>query len=270
MKFFFYGLKEDVDEVKQFFNQNDDAKTIETSDIVVIVGGDGALLNEYIKEQLIKTKKPTLKIHHRHNSYKSLGFTMDVNLKNLETALLDIENNDYFPEQLRLIKVDANYRTFYAINDIAINSVIPNRSILMKTSLSSLTSPYDNDVLIATPKCTGIVVSTPHGSTAWNLALDGAVILEHDFDCMLLNFRESPMKPTHYAFSKKSYLNFEAKEDIVLTIDGKTCNVIDFKEPIRVQLAQETRIFNIRTKNTYESIDSKLQRYNKFQFQQVK
>jgi NAD kinase len=137
----------------------------------------------------------------------------------------------------------------------------------MKTYLES--QKYNDKTLIPTPKCTGILVSTAYGSTAWNVAVGGAIILEDNLDVMLLSFRESPLKPSHFVLSDRVSLNAESKVPIVATIDGKLLEINDYEQKLTIRLSKKF-IAIIRTKNTYETVMSKLQRLTVFQFEQIK
>lgn len=264
--FIFFGREEDISVIKPFFEEFKSTSDISKATKGVVVGGDGSILSDSVKYPILENHLPVMKVHFRSNSYKSLGYTIDVNLGNIKSAVSDLKQGLYVTNNNRLLELDLNNKTLYALNDVAISSQL-SRSILMKTYLES--HKYKDQTLIPTPKCTGIMVSSSYGSTAWNLAVDGAITLEDNIDVMLLSFRESPLKPDHFILSSRVSINVESKVPIVAIIDGKFYPIDDFKQKITIQLSKKS-IPMIRTKNTYESITSKLQRLNAFQFEQVK
>jgi NAD+ kinase len=264
--FIFFGREEDISVIKPFFGTLNTTSDISEATKGVVVGGDGCILNDSVKYTILEKQLPVIKVHFRSNSHKSLGYTSDVNVNNIKTAISDLERGLYSFNKYRLLEVNLDGRSYYALNDIAINAKL-NRSIVMKTYLES--HKYKDNILIPTPKCTGILVSSAYGSTAWNVAVDGAVILEDNMDVMLLSFRESPLKPNHFVLSDRVSLNAESKVPIVATIDGKFQEINDYEQRITIKLSKKV-IAIIRTKNTYETITSKLQRLTAFQFEQIK
>jgi NAD kinase len=264
--FIFFGRDEDVSRIKPFFREFNSTSEISKATKGVVVGGDGCILNDSVKNRILENQLPVIKVHFRSNSYKSLGYTIDVNLHNIKTAISDLKKGLYVTTKNRLLELDFDSKTYYALNDVAISAQL-SRSILMKTYLVS--HKYKDQTLIPTPKCTGIMVSSSYGSTAWNLAIDGGITLEDDIDVMLLSFRESPLKPDHFILSSRVSLNIESKVPIVAIVDGKFYAIDDYEQKIKIQLSKKS-IPMIRTKNTYETITSKLQRLTAFQFEQIK
>jgi NAD kinase len=264
--FIFFGRDEDVLRVKPFFAEFKSTSDISKATKGVVVGGDGCILGESVKYAILERQLPVLKVHFRSNSFKSLGYTIDVNLGNIEAAVSDLRAGLYVTTKNRLLELDADNKIFYALNDVAIVSQL-SRSILMKTYLES--HKYGDRTLIPTPKCTGVMVSSSYGSTAWNLAVDGGITLEDDIDVMLLSFRESPLKPSHFVLSSRVSVVLESKVPLVAIVDGKYHPIDDYERMVRIQLSKKS-IPMIRTKNTFESITSKLERLTAFQFEQVK
>jgi NAD kinase len=185
---------------------------------------------------------------------------MDVNLKNLETALKDIDDGKYFIQTVRLIEVDINGLIYYALNDVANCSAIPNSTLITKVIING-------KIVMPTPKCTGIIISTSYGSSSWILSSNGAVIVEDDYECLCLAYRESSLKPHNFIISENSTIKISSKRDMMLAVDGE--NIPVFAEtPISVCLSG-ANINMLRTTNTYEGIIQKLNRLTKFQYDQV-
>jgi NAD kinase len=264
--FIFFGREEDISVIKPYFRDFEITSDVSKATKGVVVGGDGCILNDSVKYPILQSQLPVIKVHFRSDSFKSLGYTMDVNVGNIKTAISDLENGLYLITKNRLVELNLDGRVYYALNDVAINAKL-SRSILMKTYLES--HKYKDNTLIPTPKCTGLMVSSAYGSTAWNLAVDGAIVLEDDVDVMLLTFRESPLKPDHFVLSDRVSLIVESKTPLVAIVDGKFYDIDDFEQKISVKLSEKI-IPTIRTKNTFETITSKLERLTAFQFEQIK
>jgi NAD kinase len=264
--FIFFGREEDIAQIKPYFKEFDITSDISKATIGVVVGGDGCILSDSVKYPILQNKLPVIKVHFRSNSSKSLGYTIDVNASNIKTAISDLERGLYVVTKNRLLELKLEGRTYYALNDVALIAKL-NRSLLMKTSLEF--HKYKDSTLIPTPKCTGLMVASAYGSTAWNLAVNGTIALEDNIDVMFLTFRESPLKPDHFVLSDKVSLSIESKGPIVAIIDGKFHEINDYEQRISIKLSKKY-IPTIRTKNTFETITSKLHRLTLFQFEQVK
>ena len=252
------GIKDDVETVDERIRKRleYDPKNYQ---FLVVVGGDGALLDENIKKESLK--KPVLRVHYRKKSKKSLGYTADVNMKNLDKAIDDLNKGRYNLEEERLIDCFINKEySGSAINDVAIEGVRHASNILFKTTIKT-----NDDYLeyLPTPKCTGAVVSKAYASPAWNLSLDGPIVL--DVDLFIINFREAPMKPEHYICSGDDTILLELFDDTIVKIDRleKTANSGSLMELKK----SDKGIKFIRTENTRESLMSKILRHNKFQLE---
>jgi NAD+ kinase len=262
----FFGRDEDISLIKPFFKDFEVTSEISKATKGVVVGGDGSILSDSAKYPILQHQLPVIKVHFRSNSYKSLGYTIDVNIKNIKAAISDLKNGQYTTINNRLLELQLKETTYYALNDVAISAKM-HRSILMKTYLKS--HKYKDQTLIPTPKCTGIMVSSSYGSTAWNLAIGGPITLEDNFNLMLLTFRESPLKPDHFLLSDKVSIIVESKVPLVAIIDGKNQEINDYEEQVTIKLSKKF-IPIIRTKNTFETFNSKLQRLTAFQFEQIR
>ena len=239
-------------------------------DVLLVVGGDGVILDPEIKAEALK--RPVLRVHHRPNSLKSLGFAADVNLSNLEQALKDLKEGDYSFEDVGLLKcrvVDGGVESpvGFALVDVDVEAHRRGSCIMFRTVVRR---PDGSEERLPTPKCTGAVVTGPYGSTAWNLALGGPVAVDPEFRCLLVNLREAPVKPDKFLASGDCRIEITVLEDAVVKMDrdelalrkGQTLAVgTDDEDPCRVRF--------VRTLHTRESLMDKLLRFSRFQYGRV-
>jgi len=136
--------------------------TVEKADVILVLGGDGFMLHV-----LHKYMELGIPIYGMNRG--TVGFLMnDYNNKNLTQRL-----NNAKPQILYPLKMDT--RTVYGKKHkaLAINEV----SLLRETrQAASLEVSIDGKVRIPEMSCDGILVSTPAGSTAYNLSVHGPII----------------------------------------------------------------------------------------------
>ena len=133
----------------------------EKVDFLVSVGGDGTLLSVVRKSYYYK--KPVLGIN-----LGTLGFLTDISMNELEKFLIDFTNKNYRIDNRMMIKGTLNLNSFVAFNDI----VITRKSI---SSMIKIDAKID-DKHFNSYYGDGVIISTPTGSTAYNLSVGGPIL----------------------------------------------------------------------------------------------
>ena len=133
----------------------------EKVDFLVSVGGDGTLLSVVRKSYYYK--KPVLGIN-----LGTLGFLTDISMNELEKFLIDFTNRNYRIDNRMMIKGTLNLNSFVAFNDI----VITRKSI---SSMIKIDAKIDNKHFNSYYG-DGVIISTPTGSTAYNLSVGGPIL----------------------------------------------------------------------------------------------
>jgi len=134
----------------------------EDADIIVALGGDGFMLHT-----LHEYKSGSVAFYGMNRG--SIGFLMneyepDVLLERLE----DAEPVDLHPLQMTVTRADGTVETALAINDI---------SLLRQTQQAAKIRIVINGVTrLEELICDGILVSTPAGSSAYNLSAHGPIV----------------------------------------------------------------------------------------------
>ena len=135
-------------------------------DILIILGGDGTLL--HIAAEAARYSIPVIGINLGH-----LGFLTELTENEAEEALERIISGSIVVENRLMLKaclvkngVNQGYR--YALNDVVINKNSLDRVLHL--------SAQANDEFITTYKADGLIISTPTGSTAYNLSAGGPLV----------------------------------------------------------------------------------------------
>jgi NAD+ kinase len=146
--------------------ENNDFSVSEDIKWIVVLGGDGTLLGASRK-------------YGRHNipilgvNLGGLGFLTSIPLDKLyPLAEMLLENNLEIEERLMLeTKVERNEREvfkFQTLNDVVINKGALARIIDLDV--------FINDEFLTTFRSDGLIISTPTGSTGYNLAAGGPIL----------------------------------------------------------------------------------------------
>ncbi|MCM1575704.1 MAG: NAD kinase [Bacteroides sp.] len=141
-------------------------ETEEEIDFALSVGGDGTFL--YSASQVIAKNIPILGINCGH-----LGFLTEVQTCNSNQICEQLVNNQYTIEQRSLLCVNTlgggHAETPFALNEIAV----------MKQELSSMITVevWLNNQPLHAYKADGLLISTPTGSTAYNLSVGGPLMV---------------------------------------------------------------------------------------------
>ena len=137
----------------------------ETSDILVCIGGDGTLIS--LARRSYKYHKPILGIN-----AGTLGFLADINPSEVEEFIDKLYSGEFRIDERMMIKGilkgKSEERVFYSFNDIVISR--PSISKMVKVDA------YIDKKWFNTYYGDGLIISTPTGSTAYNLASGGPVI----------------------------------------------------------------------------------------------
>ena len=154
------------------------AEQLPQADVAISLGGDGTFLATVM--WVAQRGLPILGINSGH-----LGYLTATSLDQSEEAIRRLMSGDYTIEPRTMLQVagsDIDTPHPFALNEIAILRQDTSSMIEMDTRLRG--------TLLTTYKGDGLVVSTPTGSTAYNMSVGGP-ILEPTTSCMIL----SPVSP---------------------------------------------------------------------------
>lgn len=153
----------------------------ESVDCLISLGGDGTMLDT---ATLIRDKAiPLLGIN-----FGRLGFLATIGKDEMHHAVESLVGRTYHIDQRSLIHVDANIPLFeeapFAMNELVVH----------KTENASMIKVhcYINGEFLNTYWCDGLIVSTPTGSTGYNLSCNGPILFPDS-----ASFAITPIAPHH-------------------------------------------------------------------------
>jgi len=141
---------------------NEESEAIQKSDVIIAIGGDGTMLHT---AHLVKKRgTPVLGI----NTGK-LGFMANIQPEKIEDALWLISKKKYTLDKRYMLKANTSEgRIYYALNEFLFSKKD-------SSSMITLEVHYDGQ-LINHYWADGLIVSSPTGSTAYNLSAGGPIV----------------------------------------------------------------------------------------------
>ena len=218
-------------------------KMCENVDFLVSLGGDGTLIS--VARRSYKFDKPILGI----NAGK-LGFLTDTNPDNIEEFLDKFLKGKYRIDERMVIEVTHKQNKLYAFNDVVISKDVISSMICIDadTNESHLNRYYGD----------GLIISTPTGSTAYNLSAGGPVVYPLTEGFILTpicphSLTQRPLiLPSHFEIELKTNENV-AK----LIIDGQ--EIFDMKGKIKIKKARNpAKLIHRLERNYFEVLREKL------------
>lgn len=137
-------------------------RAVQNADIIIAMGGDGTMLHtaHLVKEM----QKPLLGI----NTGK-LGFMANIQPSQIEEALQCVEKKEYRLDKRQLLKANTeDGKQYYALNEFLFSRKDTSTMINLEVEYDgSFINHYWAD---------GLIISSPTGSTAYNLSAGGPII----------------------------------------------------------------------------------------------
>ncbi len=186
-----------------------EAEMCALADFLVVLGGDGTILGIAKDAALYET--PIMGIN-----LGRLGYLTDVEKTDAIEALNKVLRNDYKIENRMMLTATVHF----ASSNTEKQATVLNEVCVSKGTSARLieTKVHVNDDYIDTYKSDGFIVSTPTGSTAYNLSAGGP-ILKPDIELIAL----TPICP-HTLYSRPSVVS---GDDIIkLTIEEEHVEVV--------------------------------------------
>ena len=225
-------------------------------DLVLLLGGDGTLLGMADRIAKAGLEVPILGVN-----FGGLGFMTEVTYDELY-ASLEAALAGTAPVESRLmlravIERDGQSRAeHYVLNDVTVTGGSLSRVVEFAVSVGG--------EFVARFHADGIIVSTPTGSTAYNLSAGGPIV-HPAVHALVLN----PIAP-HTLTNRPLVIPASADvlvqphprgdgSEVYVTFDGQAGERLDFSDTVRVQqAARPARLVRARNRSYYQVLREKL------------
>jgi NAD+ kinase len=221
-------------------------------ELIVVLGGDGTLIS--VARQVGALRIPILGVN-----LGSLGFLTEVTLDELYPTLERVLRGDFAVSNRMMLKAvvrrgGQEIGQYRVLNDVVINKGALARIIDMEV--------WVDDAYLTTFKADGLIIATPTGSTAYNLAAGGPIIYP-GLHCLVI----SPICP-HMLTNRpiivadESVIRIEVKfqdEDVAFTADGQVGMPLQGGDVVELRKSKSiTRLIKSPSKDYFEVLRAKL------------
>jgi NAD+ kinase len=228
----------------------------EASDLIVVLGGDGTLIGMADRIATAGADVPILGVN-----FGSLGFLTEITLPELYPALESVlagtaEIEDRIMLRSRTLRNDDVHADCLALNDVVITKGALSRIIDLAVAI--------NDRPAMRVRADGLIVASPTGSTAYNLAAGGP-ILHPEVDALLL----TPIAP-HMLTNRPIVIPASSEvsvrpvmsgpqEEVFVTFDGQSGHPVQAGDVISICRADRPmRLVRASTRTYFDVLRQKL------------
>jgi len=200
-------------------------------EMVIVLGGDGTLLS--VARMVWNHGIPILGVN-----FGGLGFLTEISLEEIYPVLERVLQGDYGTNPRDVLKASVVRRgqplaEFTVLNDAVINKGALARIIELEITI--------DEEYLTTFQSDGMIISTPTGSTAYNLSAGGPIVYPS-----LHNLIITPICP-HTLTNRPIVIPNDVRvrailkskqEEVTLTLDGQQGFPLEFEDVVEVQKAE--------------------------------
>jgi NAD+ kinase len=224
-------------------------------DMVLVLGGDGTLLGMADRIGEAGLSIPILGVN-----FGSLGFLTEVTLPELYPSLdAAVSGRAHIEERLMLrtttMRQSSPHATHIALNDVVVTKTARSRLIDLSVSIG--------DEFVTRVKADGLIIATPTGSTAYNLAAGGPIV-QPSVDALIV----TPIAP-HTLTNRPIVIPsssavrvqplMDDRDEVFVTFDGQAGYQLQAGDELRVCRAERSlRLIRPSTRSYFEVLREKL------------
>jgi NAD+ kinase len=220
-------------------------------DLVVVLGGDGTLLSV---ARALDPGVPILGVN-----LGNLGFLTEIGRADLYPALVHVLAGRFHTDARTLFDVERRSDSRAAERFRVLNDAVVTKSALSR--IIELTIEVDGH-LIARYRSDGLIISTPTGSTAYNLSAGGPIVHPQLPVAVLTPIcpHALSLRPIVVPGSSRIEVTLETqREEVFLTLDGQEGTELGYHETVAVtESAAAVHLVKISDRSFYDNLREKL------------
>lgn len=202
-------------------------------DLILVLGGDGTMIAT--ARLMGDAEVPVLGVN-----YGGLGYLAEFRIEELYSALESILSGNYRLDQrvmldVALVRADENVTRNRVLNDVVINKSALARIIEIEA--------YLNHQFVNSFRADGLIVSTPTGSTAYNLSAGGPVIYPSMNAVVITPICPFTLSNRPIVVPDDAVIELclkTDKEDVALTLDGQVGFPLKVEDRVVIRKSQTT------------------------------
>ena len=221
-------------------------------DLILVLGGDGTMIAT--ARMLGNSEVPVIGVN-----YGGLGYLAEFRIEELFTALESILAGDYKLEERVMLTVELRRGDELVTKNRVLNDVVMNKSALARIIEIET---YLNDQFVNSFRADGLIVSTPTGSTAYNLSAGGPIIFPTMNAVVITPICPFTLSNRPIVVPDDSLIEVRLmteKEEVALTLDGQVGFPLQVGD--RVVIRKSSAAFNLmqpKNRNYFDVLRNKL------------
>jgi NAD+ kinase len=221
-------------------------------DLMLVLGGDGTMIAT--ARMIGDTEVPVLGVN-----YGGLGYLAEFRIEELYVALESILSGNYRLDKRVMLAVELLRGDEHVTRNRVLNDVVINKSALARIIEIEA---YLNQQFVTSFRADGLIVSTPTGSTAYNLSAGGPVIFPSMNAVVITPICPFTLSNRPIVVPDDAVIELRLKtqqEDVALTLDGQVGFPLKVEDRVVIRKSRAT--FNLvqpTNRNYFEVLRDKL------------
>lgn len=235
-------------------------KMASEAEFAIVLGGDGTIIRAC--KQLYGTDIPVLGINFGH-----IGYLTECGPENAIEAIDKLVSREYKIENRIMLSGEVVRDNSTVCSFIALNEAALNRATLMRAFKMEI---YVNGKLTNTVLGDGLIVSTPTGSTSYNLSAGGPILTPTANNMVITQIAPIYFPGSPLVTDGNDEIEIKIKVDntakngnVAIEIDGSECYQLQDGDIIKVKRAEHNaKIAKVTDTSFYQILREKLSKAN--------
>jgi NAD+ kinase len=225
-------------------------------DLLVVLGGDGTLLSVADRIGDAGCETPIMGVN-----FGRLGFLTEITLPELLPALEAAVDGTALVHRRAMLRVRARRGDTPLAEHVVLNDVVMSRGTISRLIYLAV---YVDDRFVTNVKADGLIVATPTGSTAYNLAAGGPIVHPAVETILITPIAPHSLGNRPIAIPGRAKISIRTatdigRDEIYATFDGQT--VLPFEtgdELIVTHHDRPLKLLGLPTRGYYDTLREKL------------
>lgn len=229
----------------------------EDVECVLVLGGDGTLIQS--ARDTVERNIPLLGFN-----LGTLGYLTEIESEHIDTALDKLMKDEFLLESRMMLRGTMYHNGKALFEDVALNDIVLNRSGALRIVQYDI---YVNGDFLYSCPADGIIISTPTGSTGYNLSAGGPIVAPDSAMILLTPICPHSLNSSSIVFSANDRIIVKlgpgrrnVEEQAEATFDGAESVTLLTGDYVEITRAEETtKLVKINKKSFVEIMRKKMQ-----------
>ncbi|MFK5882077.1 MAG: NAD(+)/NADH kinase [Sulfurospirillum sp.] len=218
------------------------------SDFLISLGGDGTLIS--LSRRSFYYNKPILGIY-----AGQLGFLTDIKSENIEDFLGKFFSGNYRVDERMMLEISLH------VENTMVKLVAFNDAVFVRDNITTMSTveAFVDGQMINSYRGDGLIVSTPTGSTAYNISAGGPVVYPLTQALILTPICPHSLTQRPLVLPVDFEIEFKSEDDIQIVIDGQERYRMRDFDKVTVKIAtRSAKLIHSLERNYFEVLKTKL------------